>query len=94
MSQVFVAGHKGLVGSAFCRRLQSDGVEPLVASRLELDLTDQRAVEAWFSERDVDQVYLAAAKVGGIYKRPVCTAASMAASTTCFSAFGIDTGST
>ena len=67
MSKVFVAGHKGLVGSAICRRLRSDGVEPLVASRSELDLTDQAAVEAWFAERDVGQVYLAAAKVGGIH---------------------------
>lgn len=67
MSKVFVAGHKGLVGSAICRRLQTDDVEPLVASRSELDLTDQGAVEAWFAERDVEEVYLAAAKVGGIH---------------------------
>lgn len=66
MSQVFVAGHKGLVGSAICRRLQSDGVEAIVASRSELDLTDQGAVETWFEQHDIDQVYLAAAKVGGI----------------------------
>jgi len=67
MSDVFVAGHKGLVGSAICRRLSSDGVEPLVAARSEVDLTDQGAVNAWFSEHDVGQVYLAAAKVGGIH---------------------------
>ena len=67
MSQVYVAGHNGLVGAALCRRLKQDGIEPLVADRSELDLTDQRAVDAWFSERDVGQVYLAAAKVGGIY---------------------------
>ena len=67
MSKVFVAGHKGLVGSAICRRLSADGIEPLVASRAELDLTDQSAVDAWFSENAVDQVYLAAAKVGGIH---------------------------
>ena len=67
MSKVFVAGHKGLVGSAICRRLQSDGIEPLIASRSDLELTDHQAVEAWFDEHDISQVYLAAAKVGGIY---------------------------
>ena len=67
MSKVFVAGHKGLVGSAICRRLQSDGVEATVAARSELDLTDQDAVGAWFEQHDIDQVYLAAAKVGGIH---------------------------
>ena len=66
-NQVFVAGHKGLVGSAICRRLESDGIEPLVAGRAELDLADQAAVDAWFLENKVDQVYLAAAKVGGIH---------------------------
>jgi len=66
-THVFVAGHKGLVGSAICRRLEADGIEPLVADRAELDLTDQAAVDAWFLENKVDQVYLAAAKVGGIH---------------------------
>jgi len=64
---VFVAGHKGLVGSAICRRLGADGVRPLVASRSELDLTDQREVDTWFSDHQIEQVYLAAAKVGGIH---------------------------
>lgn len=67
MSKVFVAGHQGLVGSAIRRRLRADGVEPLVARRSELDLIDQQAVEAWFADRGVSQVYLAAAKVGGIH---------------------------
>ena len=67
MTSVFVAGHNGLVGSAICRRLESDGVRPLVASRSEVDLTDQRDVDSWFSSNKVDQVYLAAAKVGGIH---------------------------
>ena len=67
MSRIFVAGSRGLVGSAIVRRLQSDGVEPLVASRDNLDLTDQAAVNAWFADNNVDQVYLAAAKVGGIH---------------------------
>lgn len=67
MSKVFVAGHKGLVGSAIFRRLQSDGVDAIVATRSELDLSNQGAVEAWFEQRDIDQVYLSAAKVGGIH---------------------------
>ena len=67
MSNIFVAGHNGLVGSAVCRRLVADGIEPVVASRAELDLTDQRAVGNWFAEEEIDEVYLAAAKVGGIH---------------------------
>jgi len=67
VTSVFVAGHNGLVGSAICRRLASEGVEPLVADRAQMDLTDQAAVDAWFSKHKVDQVYLAAAKVGGIH---------------------------
>lgn len=55
------------MGSAICRRLAADGVDPLVASRSELDLINQAAVDAWFGENDVEQVYLAAAKVGGIH---------------------------
>ena len=66
MSKIFVAGHNGLVGSSICRRLKSDGVEPVVASRSELDLTDQHAVNDWFASNAIDQVYLAAAHVGGI----------------------------
>ena len=67
MSRIFVAGHRGLVGSAICRRLETDGVEALVAGRDEVDLTDQRQVDEWFSNQSIDQVYLAAAKVGGIH---------------------------
>jgi len=66
MDRIFVAGSRGLVGSAIVRRLESNGIEPLVASRDQLDLCDQAAVDAWFAENRVDQVYLAAAKVGGI----------------------------
>ena len=64
--KIFVAGHNGLVGSAICRRLASDGHSPITASRSELDLTDQAAVQDWFAGNKVDVVYLAAAKVGGI----------------------------
>jgi GDP-L-fucose synthase len=66
MSKVFVAGHKGLVGSAICRRLEKDGIEPLVADRSVLDLTSQASVEQFFAANEIDLVYLAAAKVGGI----------------------------
>ena len=67
MGKVFVAGSRGLVGSAIVRRLERDGIEPLAASRDQLDLCDQAAVDAWFAENNVEQVYLAAAKVGGIH---------------------------
>ena len=66
MTRVFVAGHRGLVGSAICRRLQGEGVDLLVAERSELDLMDQKGVDQWFREHGVDHVYLAAATVGGI----------------------------
>lgn len=65
--KTFVAGHNGLVGSAICRRLESDGITPITAGRTELDLTKQAAVEAWFADNKVDAVYLAAARVGGIH---------------------------
>jgi GDP-L-fucose synthase len=67
VKRVFVAGHTGLVGSAICRRLEADGVEPVIMSRAELDLTDQRAVSEWFGSDAIDEVYLAAAHVGGIH---------------------------
>jgi len=65
--RIFVAGHRGLVGSAIVRRLQAEGRgEVLVRSRSELDLTDTRAVEAFFASEKPSHVILAAAKVGGI----------------------------
>ena len=63
---VFVAGHRGLVGSALVRRLESEDCEILTATRAELDLCDQAAVRAWMQDRRPDAVFLAAAKVGGI----------------------------
>lgn len=67
-TRVFVAGHRGMVGSAIVRQLQaSAGVEVVTASRAELNLTDQAAVQAYFAQQRFDQVYLAAAKVGGIH---------------------------
>lgn len=66
--RVFVAGHRGMVGSAIVRLLeQRSDVELVVRTSLELDLTDQVAVNTFFAEQNIDEVYLAAAKVGGIY---------------------------
>jgi GDP-L-fucose synthase len=65
---VFVAGHRGMVGSAIVRRLERGGYSNIVTrSRDELDLTRQAEVEAFFRDCHVDVVYLAAAKVGGIH---------------------------
>ena len=64
---IFVAGHRGMVGSAIVRRLQALGYTRIVtAGRDTLNLLDQQAVLAFFQEHQIDQVYLAAAKVGGI----------------------------
>jgi GDP-L-fucose synthase len=65
-SKVFVAGHRGLVGSAIVRRLRNDGVVPLTAARTELDLRNQSAVNEWFRANRPDYVYLVAGTVGGI----------------------------
>ena len=64
----FVAGHRGLVGSAICRALRRAGYEHLcVRSHAELDLTEQQAVRDFFAAEKPDYVILAAAKVGGIH---------------------------
>ncbi|WP_315741898.1 MULTISPECIES: GDP-L-fucose synthase [unclassified Bradyrhizobium] len=63
---VFVAGHRGMVGSALARRLSREDVELITAGRSELDLRDQAAVFAWFARMKPQVVFLAAAKVGGI----------------------------
>lgn len=66
--RVFVAGHRGMVGSAIVRQLElRDDVELVVRTSKELDLTNQAAVNEFFAEQSVEEVYLAAAKVGGIY---------------------------
>ncbi len=66
-TRVYVAGHTGLVGSAILRRLQSRGyTNVLTATRQELDLRDQSAVNHWFQEHRPDLVYLVAGTVGGI----------------------------
>jgi GDP-L-fucose synthase len=65
--RIFVAGHRGMAGSAICRALQHAGYSNLLtASRAELDLLDPQAVQRWFGEHKPTVVVLAAAKVGGI----------------------------
>ena len=66
--KIYIAGHRGLVGSALMRNLQSRGYDNLLTrSHAELDLTDQSAVNAFFRAEKPDYVFLAAAKVGGIH---------------------------
>jgi GDP-L-fucose synthase len=66
--KIYVAGHRGMVGSAICRTLQQQsGATLVVRSHDELDLTNQAAVRTFFETEKPDQVYLAAAKVGGIH---------------------------
>ena len=67
MGSAYVAGHRGLVGSAICRRLQKEGAAVVTISRDEVDLKSRSAVDAFFADNEIEQVYLAAAKVGGIY---------------------------
>src|SRR5690554_2212567 len=67
MKNIFIAGHKGMVGSAIIRQLQAKSdVNIITRSRNELDLLDQKAVHNFFAAESIDQVYLSAAKVGGI----------------------------
>lgn len=67
MKKIFVAGHRGMVGSAIVRQLQAQGgVQIVTRSRTELNLLSQADVFEFFQQEKVDQVYLAAAKVGGI----------------------------
>jgi GDP-L-fucose synthase len=66
--KIYVAGHRGMVGSAIVRTLQSQGYSNIVGrTHAELDLTNQAQVASFFEQERPDQVYLAAAKVGGIY---------------------------
>ncbi len=64
--KVYVAGHRGMVGSAIVRRLSIEGCEILTASRAEVDLRRQDQVESWMARNRPDAVFVAAAKVGGI----------------------------
>jgi GDP-L-fucose synthase len=68
--KIYVAGHRGMVGSAIVRHLLAHGVQPnqlITSTHAELDLTNQAAVQAFFAQEKPDYVYLAAAKVGGIH---------------------------
>ena len=64
--RVFIAGHRGMVGSAVVRRLAAEGCETLTATRQEMDLTRQAEVERWMAANRPDVAIVAAAKVGGI----------------------------
>jgi GDP-L-fucose synthase len=66
--KIYVAGHRGMVGSAILRRLQANGYKNIIIrGHAELDLTNQLAVTEFFETTRPNQVYLAAAKVGGIH---------------------------
>jgi GDP-L-fucose synthase len=65
--RVYVAGHRGMAGSAIVRRLASEGCEVLTADRRTLDLTQQAETERWLADQRPDAVFLAAGHVGGIY---------------------------
>lgn len=66
-TRIFIAGHRGMVGSALVRRLgREEGVSIVTRSRAEVDLMRQDQVEQFLGDEDIDQVYLAAARVGGI----------------------------
>lgn len=68
MKKIFVAGHRGMVGSAIVRQLEKrDDVQIVTKTRSELDLTNQQAVADFFASEGIEQVYLSAAKVGGIH---------------------------
>ena len=67
-AKIFIAGHRGLVGSAIIRALHNEGyTNLLIRTRDELDLTNQSVVHAFFTKEQPDYVFLAAAKVGGIH---------------------------
>jgi GDP-L-fucose synthase len=73
--RIFVAGHRGLVGSALCRALAGSGYDNvIVRTRTELDLCNQAAVNRFFEEERPEYVFLAAAKVGGILANSTCPA--------------------
>ena len=67
VANIFVAGHNGMVGSAISRQLKNNDNKIITVTRDELDLTDQSQVASFFDKHRFDQVYLAAAKVGGIH---------------------------
>ena len=66
-SKIFISGHQGMVGSALVRLLEKKDVELITRKRNELDLLNQQDVQSFFKNQKIEQVYLAAAKVGGIH---------------------------
>ena len=71
-AKIFVAGHRGMVGSAIMRKLEAEGFHNLILKRSsELDLRDQQAVKAFFESEQPEYVFLSAAKVGGIHANNV-----------------------
>jgi GDP-L-fucose synthase len=74
-SRIFVAGHRGLVGSAICRALEKQGYSKLLLrTHSQLDLADREAVRNFFRQEQPEYVFLAAAKVGGILANDTCPA--------------------
>ena len=67
MKKIFIAGHKGMVGSAIYRKLQNKTNRIVIADKRKLNLLDQKSVLSFFKRNKFDEVYLCAAKVGGIY---------------------------
>lgn len=68
MKKIYIAGHNGMVGSALVRQLQQQtNLEIITRTHADLDLTDQAAVKHFFQQETIDEVYLAAARVGGIH---------------------------
>ena len=66
--KIFVAGHRGMVGNALVRILKKNPINEIITkTKSELNLLDQKAVHSFFKKNKIDQVYLAAAKVGGIH---------------------------
>lgn len=74
MKNIFIAGHRGMVGRALCRAFEGDDdVNLITKAKAELNLTVQADVERFFDQNHIDEVYLAAAKVGGIYANNALT---------------------
>ena len=67
MTKIYIAGHRGMVGSAIVRQLKSKSAQLITRTHKELDLTNQQQVDDFIAKEKPDQIYLAAAKVGGIH---------------------------
>ena len=67
MKKIFIAGHKGMVGSAIFRKLKNNSNKIIIADKKKLNLLNQKSVLSFFKRNKFDEVYLCAAKVGGIY---------------------------